>query len=391
MASTFKTFVNNDKTTTRTLLHEAIPVTGTILSGTYNEGDSETETNIKNYSHGMFQSVYDYPYLSSSANHILDLSVGYSTGSNLSSSSPADATQQKNKINLYNQMAQVLMGHDKDGKIQRFDIDGNLSDGAGKMDEVVFINFARLLNKDEIKKGSFNLDLAVGSTFNYNRGATTATIRLNDSSGSDGYFVNTPTGEYGVLHASNLLGTPIDTTVLTTDKAGLVFYQAGIAVITASVFITGSGDGAGEASPADQKHGLSLSTNPVMYNGLNAAEGVQGAGDINAILTGSSISGACDSFRHRVERLEFNNTTELNSTIYFCRMNNNEFNYSSNPTYLSASQIVTKTVSTDLPVSYVTTIGLYSADNELLATAKLSEPLRKDPSNEITVRVRLDY
>ena len=72
-------------------------------------------------------------------------------------------------------------------------------------------------------------------------------------------------------------------------------------------------------------------------------------------------------------------------------MNNNEFNYSSNPTYLSASQIVTKTVSTDLPVSYATTIGLYSSDNELLATAKLSEPLKKSIDNELTIRVRLDY
>jgi hypothetical protein len=43
------------------------------------------------------------------------------------------------------------------------------------------------------------------------------------------------------------------------------------------------------------------------------------------------------------------------------------------------------------PRSYVTTVGLYSADNELLAVAKLSEPLRKDPTNELTLRVRLDY
>ena len=43
------------------------------------------------------------------------------------------------------------------------------------------------------------------------------------------------------------------------------------------------------------------------------------------------------------------------------------------------------------PRSYVTTVGLYSADNELLAVAKLSEPLKKTPSNEVTLRVRLDY
>ncbi len=82
MATTFKTFLNNDITTTKTLLHEAIPLTGTIASGTYGVlGTFGAEPNIKNYAHGMFQSVYDYPYLSSSANHIYDLTVGFSNNS----------------------------------------------------------------------------------------------------------------------------------------------------------------------------------------------------------------------------------------------------------------------------------------------------------------------
>ena len=89
--------------------------------------------------------------------------------------------------------------------------------------------------------------------------------------------------------------------------------------------------------------------------------------------------------------MSFNNTVELNSTVYFCRANHNEFNYSSNPTYLSSSKMVVKNNAADTPVSYVTTVGLYSPDNELLAVGKLSEPLKKDPTNEFTIRVRLDY
>tara|TARA_B100001121_G_scaffold294206_1_gene297461 strand:- start:3325 stop:3603 length:279 start_codon:yes stop_codon:yes gene_type:complete len=89
--------------------------------------------------------------------------------------------------------------------------------------------------------------------------------------------------------------------------------------------------------------------------------------------------------------MSFNNTTELNSTIYFCRLNHNEFNYSSNPTYLNSSKIRVKNVAGDTPVAYVTGVGLYSSDNELMAVAKLSEPLKKDPTNELTLRVRLDY
>ena len=155
MATIFKNFLNNDVATTRTLLHEAVPITGTIPSGTYT-----ADANIKNYAHGMFQSVYDYPYLSSSANHIFDLTVGLSPNSALSQSTPNTEAQQPKKINIYNQMAQMLVGYDETGAIRDFDRDGNFDSTttathptlAPKMREVFFVNFARLLGKDEIKK-----------------------------------------------------------------------------------------------------------------------------------------------------------------------------------------------------------------------------------------------
>ena len=37
MATTFKTFSANDVISTKTLLHEAVPITGAILSGTYQD------------------------------------------------------------------------------------------------------------------------------------------------------------------------------------------------------------------------------------------------------------------------------------------------------------------------------------------------------------------
>jgi hypothetical protein len=81
----------------------------------------------------------------------------------------------------------------------------------------------------------------------------------------------------------------------------------------------------------------------------------------------------------------------LNSTIYYCRAAHNEFNYSANPTYLNESKIRVKETSLDQPLAYITTIGLYSANNELLAVAKVSEPIKKTPDTELTLRVRLDY
>lgn len=343
MSNSFKPFTTSDVAVTKTLLHEVIPLTGTIVSGTY--GDA----NIKNYSHGMFQSVYDYPYLSSSANHIVDLTIGYSSNSVLSSSSN---TLNAKKINIYNQMAQVLMGFDVTGSIQQFDQDGNLAGGGTKLNECFFLNFSRLLTKDEIKKGSFEIKLLTGSA-----NTTPANLlTISDYGAATDYRTNSPSGEYGVLYTSSA--------VVDGTGVGLLYYQAGIAVLTASVF--------------DGNFGPRTDTSAA-------------TGSISAYFQTGSISGSADGFRNRLYNVQFNNTTELNSSIYFCRANHNEFNYSSNPTYLEDGKIVVKNVSTDAPVSYITTVGLYSADNELLAVAKLSEPLKKSVDNELTIRTRLDF
>ena len=350
MATTYKSFLNNDVTSTRTLLHEAIPITGTIVSGTYSEA-STSDSNIKNYSHAMFQSVYDYPYLSSSANHIFDLTCGYASDSSLSASSGVAADQQK-KINLYNQMAQVLVGHDISGNIRQFDQDGDLVAGGTKMKEVLFINYARLLDKDEIKKGTYSITFLTGGT----PAAPANALTIADHNAQNEFRVNSPAGEYGILYTSS--ATPN-----TNSGVGHLYYQAGIVVLTASIF-----DGEfGQPEPS--------------YD----------TGSIDIVLSGSNITASCDGIRNRWYNNSYNNTTELNSTIYFARVNHNDFNYSTNPTYLSSSKIVVKNNTFDMPVSYITTVGLYSADNELLAVAKLSEPLKKQPDNELTLRVRLDY
>ncbi|HAI18060.1 MAG TPA: hypothetical protein DCM10_08620 [Xanthomarina gelatinilytica] len=269
-------------------------------------------------------------------------------------SSSANAQNAK-KINIYNQMAQVLVGYDATGSIREFDQDGNLAAGGTKLKECVFINFSRLLTKDEIKKGSFILSALTGGTPSAPVGALT----ISDYGAASTYLTNSPAGEYAPLYTSS--ATP------TADSGvGLIYYQAGIAVLTAS-YMSGT-FGAGTFGAPTDVHST-----------------------IDACFTGSQISSSCDGIRNRWKDCDFNNTTELNSTIYFCRAASNEFNYSSNPTYLSGSKIRVKNESTDAPSAFITTIGLYSEDNELLAVAKISEPLKKDPSNELTLRVRLDY
>ena len=329
----------SDISNTRTLLHESIPLTGTIISGTY------SDNNIKNYTHGQFQSVFDYPFLSSSANHIFDISMGYDEGSALSAST---ATQNAKKINMYNQMSQVLLGFTgSTNAVRKFELDLTL-DNSGVMNECYFLNFSRLITKDQIKKGTFSITLGTSSyaaPFGLTKTLTDA------SASSTGGTLNTLGGDYGLLFSTDNVAR------------GLVFYESGVVVLSTSSF-----------NSVTDFHSASA-----------------GASSIADRFVSSSISGACDSLRHRVQNISFNNTTEINSSIYFCRVPSNDFNHSSNPTYLNASTIRVKDVASDPPISYITTVGLYASDGELMAVAKLSEPLRKDPTNEITLRVRLDY
>jgi len=391
MATTFKQLLNNDVTTTRTLLHESIPLTGSIVSGTYNEGGTSTETNVKNFSHGLFQSVYDYPYLSSSANHIFDITVGYSNSSPMSSS---NNTQNLDKINIYNQMAQVLVGHDVNGNIREFDLDGNLT-GGKKIQQAFFFNFARLLQKDEIKKGSFVMEFGCQSdaTGSFGGDPFEKRFRVGDFSGSSQYLTNSPAGEYGILYATASDGTAAGNTLEHENlPVGLIYYQAGIAVVSGSIFNVSASAASAEALPGN---GILKGNLPITMQRANADNSKDvasfSADGSQRFVTGSSISGSADMVRNRLYNVSFNNTTELNSTIYFCRAGHNEFNYSSNPSYLKQSQIRVKETTLDQPVSYITTVGLYSATNELLAVAKLSEPLKKTPETELTLRVRLDY
>ena len=178
-----------DITITRTFLHEVLPMTGSILSGTYNDD------NIKNYTHGMFQSVYDYPYLSSSANHIFDITCGYDESTAALSSSAH--IQNAKKINMYNEFAQVLLGFTGSNNTVRMFESDLVLDNEGRMDSVYIISFSRLITKDQIKKNSFQLTIGVGS----HATPFSSTKVLQDANArTDGTGINAALGgDYGVL------------------------------------------------------------------------------------------------------------------------------------------------------------------------------------------------
>jgi hypothetical protein len=92
------------------------------------------------------------------------------------------------------------------------------------------------------------------------------------------------------------------------------------------------------------------------------------------------------------EGFRLNSQETLASDFYFVRAQNSQFNYSSNPSFVSGStgQLLWPTMQNN-PQTYITTVGLYNESNELCAVAKLSRPLIKDFTKELLVRVKLDY
>jgi len=82
---------------------------------------------------------------------------------------------------------------------------------------------------------------------------------------------------------------------------------------------------------------------------------------------------------------------DISSTHYFVRVKNSEYNYSNNPTFSNTVGQLQNSSMVGDPTSYITTVGLYNDENELVATAKLSKPLAKTFAREATIRVKLDY
>ena len=87
-----------------------------------------------------------------------------------------------------------------------------------------------------------------------------------------------------------------------------------------------------------------------------------------------------------------NSEETISSNYIFVKPRSSEFNYSENPSFISGSTgEVLYSQFINSPQTYITTVGLYNDNNELLAVAKLSRPLPKDFTKEALVRVKLDF
>lgn len=94
---------------------------------------------------------------------------------------------------------------------------------------------------------------------------------------------------------------------------------------------------------------------------------------------------------NREPKFRLQSEETISSNFIFVRARNAEFNYSTNPSLITGSGELRHNVMINSPQSFITTVGLYNDNNDLLAVAKLSRPLLKDFTKEALVRIKLDY
>jgi len=93
-----------------------------------------------------------------------------------------------------------------------------------------------------------------------------------------------------------------------------------------------------------------------------------------------------------INKVSFISLNMLKRSVFFTRAFNQEYNYTNNPTAIANASL--GSISSNLtgnPTSFITTIGLYNDDNELVAVAKTAPPVKKDFDTEKVFAVRLQY
>lgn len=216
--------------------------------------------------------------------------------------------------------------------------------------DIYAINISRNRYKQSIQPGTFNLSLRSGSN----------TIKLTDDSNTTSLtrFI----GEnkiYYIISGSNGNAYTSGVSAATTYY-GVMLPDLGVIILNAS----------GALSPYIQVPNQATSS---VYNHTK-------------LYTSISASAAVDNTGFQAQSQEV-----ISSRYFFTRIKNSEFNYTSNPSIIDDNGNLLYTTLINNPQTYITTVGMYNDNNELVAVAKLSKPLTKDFTKEALIRIKLDY
>ena len=224
-----------------------------------------------------------------------------------------------------------------------------------------FVVAERLQMKDRLNPGTWTLRLSGSNT----AGAAQHLLLTDNSKIADASAA--PFGQrYDIISGS--AGAQVG-----SAKYGFFYPDAGILVLGASIV----------SSSLPGTSGFIQSGSATLQdNGLAPDLRVAGAAD-NAHKIAQAIK--LGSFTLRSEENQY-------IYDYFCRAKVNEFNYSENMTFWSGSQYAIR--HSDMqnnPQVYITEVGLYDDNGDLMAVGRLSGALEKNFSSEAIVKVRLTY
>lgn len=104
--------------------------------------------------------------------------------------------------------------------------------------------------------------------------------------------------------------------------------------------------------------------------------------DVGLVIAPTAIATSVD---------QFCSEESLTTAYVTIRILPSEFNYSTNPSFAANGDTQVKDPYLLNPVTYITTIGLYNDNNELLAVAKTEKPLKKDFVTSYSLNVQLDF
>ena len=431
--ATYKEISAADVKTSKSALNQLVDVIQEDVSGSATRRSYQvfvTGSGTTSVTSSLFQTVYDQDFTLQTANPIVDFSVGlWYSGSTvqdilLGEDSagkmlfPSSSMQMREKVDVYRQQAAKLLGNANRAFYSPFqtptDPTATTSD---RIDNALFLNFKRLFARDKIKRETFAMRFYTTATLD---GAPTANKTAAESAivsaftGSNLFSTSTSGssiftdvgaassrrttygGEVGeIVDASN-----------TSNKVGLMFYDTGTAVLDLSKILWGDQHVSGAIQSVVGNPGVTgLATNETIIGSGSVLQSAYGSNPNAKFIPDFLTSGSIDDIIDHVASCRFSsgsntavtfqNVTNINSTLLFCRASADEFNYSSNPTYVDDDGRIVVIdqgqEDTQRSFSFITTVGLYDANDNLLAVAKLSRPIEKNDEKDLTVRIRLDF
>ena len=318
----------------------------TVTSGLWTGGSTTlTAFYTGSTTSSYFVDVYnDNPVASASAEVQFALGYAHIDGSGSLGNTTKTTSGDRQTAALYRQFRNLLLAPNTD----RFKFTASPTASGEK--DFYFISFQRARMREKVDPGNWELHLDGG----------TAKIKLiDDSSTASSVTVEQGGRVFNVVSGSITNGVKTAASAETAKGAyGLFYPDMGIILLNPTRVTTGVAD---------------ITTT----RSANAQDNNKGD------LFDSIVEGA--NFQARREE-------EISSTSYFCRVNNRRFNFSSNPTFATSSDgSLTQPTYFKDPKTFITQVGLYNDDNELLAIAKLSKPILKSYSREAIIKVKLDF